>query len=302
MRISDLSRRVEVSAGTLRVWERRYGLLNPRRTAGNARQYSSVDEARIRLMKRYLRSGVPAAQAAELAIAAQFSVNPGRNATVLDTEARRAATEMREALDRFDETSAQRALEKLLTEYSSNAVIRDVLLPYLHDVGERWAANHMTVAQEHFASNFLLARLLAMARGWDRGLGPRALLACAPDEQHTFALIAFGISLHHLGWRITYLGAATPTDMVASVARQLNPDLITISATMAPPPGQPAGVGELSRQWPVSLAGAGADPDLAATCDARYIKEDPVTAAYTISTSETPPSANAVPDTQLIPR
>jgi DNA-binding transcriptional MerR regulator len=208
MRISDLSRRVEVSPGTLRVWERRYGLLNPRRTAGNARQYSSIDEARIRLMKRYLRSGMPAAQAAELAIAARFSVNPGRNATVLDTEARRAATEMREALDRFDETSAQRALEKLLTEYSSIAVIRDVLLPYLHDIGERWAANHMTVAQEHFASNFLLARLLAMARGWDRGLGPRALLACAPDEQHTLALIAFGISLHHLGWRITYLGVS----------------------------------------------------------------------------------------------
>ena len=87
MRISDLSRRVEVSPGTLRVWERRYGLLNPRRTAGNARQYSSIDEARIRLMKRYLRSGMPAAQAAELAIAARFSVNPGRNATVLDTEA-----------------------------------------------------------------------------------------------------------------------------------------------------------------------------------------------------------------------
>jgi MerR family transcriptional regulator, light-induced transcriptional regulator len=287
MRIGDLSRRVDVSADTLRVWERRYGVLKPRRTAGNARLYSSIDEARIRLMKRYLRSGLPAAQAAELAISARFSVNPGRNATVVDTEARSTATEMQEALDRFDETSAQHALEKLLTEYSPLAVVRDVLLPYLRETGERWAAGRVTVAQEHFASNFLLARLLALARGWDRGLGPRALLACAPEEQHTLALIAFGIALHQLGWRITYLGAATPIDMVASAARQLNPDLIMVSCTVDTGLDRHVpGVREISQCWPVALAGAATTAQLASECGARYVREDPVSAAYAIATSE----------------
>jgi MerR family transcriptional regulator, light-induced transcriptional regulator len=287
MRISELSRRVDVSADTLRVWERRYGLLKPRRTRGNARLYSSIDEARIRLMKRYLRSGVPTAQAAELASGARFSVNPGRNAVVVDAEAARTATEMREALDRFDETSAQHALEKLLAEYSSLAVIRDVLLPYLHGVGERWAAGHMTIAQEHFASNFLLARLLGLARGWDRGLGPRALLACAPGEDHTLALIAFGIALHHLGWRITYLGPATPVNMIASAARQLNPDLITISCTVNTGLDRhAAALREISHYWPVALAGAGANAQLATECGARYVREDPVSAAYAIATSD----------------
>jgi hypothetical protein len=43
----------------------------------------------------------------------------------------------------------------------------------------------------------------AISRGWDRGIGPRALIACAPRELHTFGLIAFGIALHDIGWRIT---------------------------------------------------------------------------------------------------
>jgi MerR family transcriptional regulator, light-induced transcriptional regulator len=280
MPISELSRRVGVSTDTLRAWERRYGVLKPRRTAGNARRYTPVDEARIRLMKRYLEQRVPTAQAAELATAALFSVRPGQVTGVSGDDARRTAREMRDALDRFDETSAQRALEKLFAEYSTTTVIGDVLLPYLRDLGERWAANHVTVAQEHFASNFLHARLMALARGWDRGLGPRALLACAPGEQHTFGLIAFGIALHHLGWRITYLGAATPTEMLPPTAQLIGADLVVVSASAcADLQSEVAALATVAGRWPVWLAGAGATAELAAACAARHLDADPITAA-----------------------
>ena len=59
MRISELSRRVGMPSDKLRVWERRYGLLSPRRTAGNIRLYSAVDEARVRLMTRHLGRECP---------------------------------------------------------------------------------------------------------------------------------------------------------------------------------------------------------------------------------------------------
>src|SRR4051794_5578126 len=171
MPISELSRRVGVSAARLRSWERRYGLLQPRRTRGNYRMYSAVDEARVRLMQRHLLEGVPAAQAAELAVAARFSVVPGKATAVRLDEAERTRGEMGEALERFDETGAQRALERLFATFSPITVVRDVLVPYLHEIGERWADAHLSVAQEHFASSFMHARLLALARGWDRGLG-----------------------------------------------------------------------------------------------------------------------------------
>jgi DNA-binding transcriptional MerR regulator len=290
MRISELSRRVGVSSDTLRVWERRYGLLNPRRTAGNIRLYSALDEARVRLMKQHLSQGVPAAQSAEFAKAARLTLRPGRTGQVLDRDAAAAATRMSQALDAFDESGAEQALQRLLSEYAPLAVIRDVIMPYLHEVGERWAAAHMTVAQEHFASNFLHSRLLALARGWDRGLGPHAVLACSPEELHTLGLIAFGIALHSHGWKITYLGAATPIEMIADVAGRLGPDLVVVSASVtgALDPAVPQ-LAELAKRWPLAIGGPSIDPDTAARCHARHLMDDPVTAAASIAADARPP-------------
>jgi DNA-binding transcriptional MerR regulator len=284
MPISELSRRVGVSAARLRAWERRYGLLHPRRTRGNYRLYSAVDEARVRLMQRHLVQGMPAAQAAELATAARFSVVPGTASDVNLAEADAVRHEMQDALERYDETGAQRALERLFATFSPTTVVRDVLLPYLHEIGERWASAHLTVAQEHFASSFLHARLLALARGWDRGLGPRALLACGPGEQHTLGLIAFGIALHQIGWRITYLGADTPIPMVGQVADATEPDIVVIVAAL---PGRLSGrvdeLRDLADRWPLALAGAGVNDALAAACGARHLAQDPVTAAGSVA-------------------
>jgi MerR family transcriptional regulator, light-induced transcriptional regulator len=283
MRISELSRRVGVASDTLRMWERRYGLLSPRRTAGKIRLYSAVDEARVRVMTRHLSQGMPAAQAAELAKAARLTIRPGRRATVLEHDAAAAAARMSEALDAFNESAAEQALQQLLTEYAPLAVIRDVVMPYLYEVGERWSSAHMTIAQEHFASNFLHSRLLALARGWDRGLGPQALLACGPDELHTLGLICFGIALHSHGWRITYLGASTPVDMVGSVASIVRPDLIGVSSSVsgALHPVAPQ-LADLARDWPLAVAGPGTDARLAGLCNATHLGDDPVTAATAV--------------------
>ena len=284
MRISELSRRVGVASDTLRVWERRYGLLQPRRTRGNIRLYSAIDEARVRLMTRYLSEAVPAAQAAELVKAARLTLQAGRTARVQEHDAVMTARQMSDALDAFDESSAEQALQHLLSEYSPLAVIRDFLMPYLYDVGERWATDHMSVAQEHFASNFVHSRLLALARGWDRGLGPRALLACAPGELHTLALIAFGIALHAHGWKITYLGAATPVPMVDAVATQLRPDLIVVTSSVTG--GLHPFLDELRQvagRWPLCIAGPATEERLASRCHATHLAEDAVTAAASIA-------------------
>jgi DNA-binding transcriptional MerR regulator len=285
MPIGELSRRVGVSAARLRSWERRYGLLQPRRTRGNYRLYSAVDEARVRLMGRHLEQGVAPAQAAELAAAVRFSVVPGKATAVGLIEAETARHDMETALEAYDETGAQRALERLFATFTPTTVVRDVLLPYLREIGERWADAHLSVAQEHFASAFLHARLLALARGWDRGLGPRAVLACGPGEQHVLGLIAFGIALHQVGWRIIYLGADTPVPMTAEVAAHVEPDLVVVAAAM---PGRLARSRDdlrmLGEQWPLALAGGGVDDEFARACGARHLAQDPVTAAGSLAT------------------
>jgi MerR family transcriptional regulator, light-induced transcriptional regulator len=284
MRIGDLSGHTGVASHQLRAWERRYGLLKPRRSAGNYRLYSSADAARVRLMQRYLSEGVPAAQAAELTVAARFAVGVGAGRAVPEREVTAAQKDIREALARFDETSAQRTLERLFTAFTPTTVTRDVLLPYMHELGEQWSAGTVSIAEEHFATNFFQGRLLALARGWDRGLGPRALLACAPAEQHALALIAFGIALHELGWRITYLGPDTPIETLAEVAGIIHPELTVMAATMRRQ--LPRHVKELSRfteKWSLALGGPGITERLATQTGARYLAENPVAAASTVS-------------------
>jgi DNA-binding CsgD family transcriptional regulator/DNA-binding transcriptional MerR regulator len=87
MPIGVLSQRVGVSPDLLRKWERRYGVLKPTRTAGNRRLYSRIDEARVQLMLRHMGRRLPAAQAAQLALAAHFKQAPGVTAAMIEQAA-----------------------------------------------------------------------------------------------------------------------------------------------------------------------------------------------------------------------
>ena len=302
LRIGELARRTGVSPELLRAWERRYGLLRPARTQGGYRLYTAADEARIRRMRAYLARGVAAAEAARLAVDAEAQASSAQTApddaeTPGQTDAstpagppaeappprpplRAAASDLAGALDRFEEAEAHDVFDRLLAAYQAETVLRDLLIPYLHDLGERWARGEVSVAQEHFASNLLRGRLLGLARGWGQGRGPTALLACPPGEQHELGLLAFGITLHRRGWRIVYLGPDTPIASIRDAAAGVAPDLVVLAATVPGPLVAHAdAIAALARQTLVALGGAGATAELASHTRARLLDQDPVSAA-----------------------
>jgi DNA-binding transcriptional MerR regulator len=221
LRIGELSRRSGISVELLRAWERRYGLMKPARTAGGLRLYSEEDLERVRAMRSHIASGVAAAEAAALVLR-EVSVTA---APPFEQELQSLAA----ALERFDEPAAQSLLDRMLSTYTLNTVLTDLVLPYLRMLGERWERGEVSVAQEHFASGVLRGRLVAMARAWGQGAGPVALLACLPGEQHDIGLIAFGLALQAQGWRIVYLGVDTPIEMVEQVSAELDPRLVVLS-------------------------------------------------------------------------
>lgn len=284
LRIGALSRRVGVSPELLRAWEQRYGLLQPSRSAGGFRLYSSADQARVVAMQRHLATGLPAAEAARLALAeAGRGVDDaasGGQALVGQLSA-----ELRAALDGFDEPAAHAALDRLFAAFRLQTVIRDVVLPSLRDLGLRWQRGEASVAQEHFASNLLRGRLLGLARGWAEAAGPRAVLACAPGELHDLPLICFGLALGARGWAITYLGPDTPVATIEEALRGRGQALIVISAMTAERfRAVQAELAELARNVRVGLAGAGASRELTdATGAELLLDEDPVTAAERVA-------------------
>jgi DNA-binding transcriptional MerR regulator len=224
LRIGELSKRSGVSPELLRAWERRYGLLTPTRSAGGLRLYSLDDLERVRAMRRHIADGVAAAEAAGLARAGGDEQPPA----ALDPAAARA--QLAEAVDRFDEPHAQAILDRLLALTTLDTLLSEVVLPYLHDVGDGWERGDVSIAHEHFASALLRGRLLGIARGWGRGGGPLAVLACLPGEHHDLGLIACGLALRARGWRVAYLGTDTPLETVAEMSRRLEPGFVVLSA------------------------------------------------------------------------
>jgi len=277
LRIGELSRRAGVSPELLRAWERRYGLLRPTRSPGGLRLYTTDDLQRVRLMKSHLADGLAAAEAAALA-GRSLQEEPARSSLGAT-----AKDELAAALDAYDEPGAQAVLDGLLARATVETVLSDVILPYLEELGERWERGEASVAQEHFSTSVVRGRMLGLARGWGRGLGPVALLACLPGEQHELGLMAFGLALRSHGWRIAYFGADTPLETVEHAAEALEPSLVALSAatTNAVTEAQ-AALASLARRYRVALGGRGA-PGLERADDVLVLTGDPVAEAARVT-------------------
>ena len=272
LRIGEVARRAGVSTAALRAWERRYGLLEPTRTEAGYRLYSAADVARVQSMQAHLADGLSAAEAAGLARMGASAPSPPGPAE--------HAAELWASLDTFDDARAQLAFDRLIGEFSVETVLREAVLPYLRMLGERWSVGDASVAQEHFASTLLRERLLALARGWDGGIGPRAILACPPGERHDLGLVVFGLALRGRGWRVTFFGADTPIDTLAAASARLQPHAVVLAAIASEPLDAVAdGIAALARDHSVFLAAGGADEELASRMGARLLQAGPLEAA-----------------------
>ena len=285
LHIEELSRRVGVSEHLMRVWEMRFGLIGPAHIEDGVRFYASEDEIRILSMRAYLAQGwtpARAANASKITSGDSKSEHPQGNSAKLDLGD--AYSLLRECLDNYDEPAAQSILDGIFADFALETVFRDVLLPYLNEMGIRWAAETLSVGQEHFASNIFRGRLSELARDWAEGNGSTAILACPPGEIHEFALMMAGIMLHRSGWTIRYLGSNTPIGVIIDLAKQTRPELILLSsittkrfATIV------AEMRQLSAIAPVAIAGRGATQEIADECGATLLVGDSVSSPLEIA-------------------
>jgi methanogenic corrinoid protein MtbC1 len=282
VRIGELSRRTGVGVDTLRAWERRYGLLEPRRSPGGFRLYGSGDQERVRAMKALIDSGVSAAEAARLATSGQGPAGLGGSGEAAGDHGPRLTA----ALERFDETDANAIIDDALARFTIGAVASRIFLPVLQEIGTRWERGEVSVAQEHFAAGILRARMLSVGRNWGAGSGPRVLLACPPGERHDLGLIAFGLVLRERGWRITFLGSDTPIETIVDAAADLNPEAVVLAAvTRQRFEAVANGIRKLSGDTRVLIGGGGASQDLGKRLGAQALESDPVRAAAGMPTS-----------------
>jgi DNA-binding transcriptional MerR regulator len=283
-RIAEASRLTGVAPPVLRAWEARYGVPTPKRTRAGYRVFDAEDVALTTAMRDLVSRGVAPAEAARLARTARARGEPDHEARALEA----ARLRLRVALDAWDGETADQIIERLLLTFGLAAALNRVLLPYLHELGERWARGEVTVSHEHFASGVVRARLVACARPWCDAPGPLALLACAPGESHDIGLVGFGLVLHgYFGWRISYLGADAPVDDMTRAAAELRPAAVVLSAV------DPARfeecskpLRELAENVRLAIGGAGASRALARRLGAELLSGDPAVAARSLAAGE----------------
>ncbi len=273
LRIGELARRLELTPDVLRAWERRYGIFDPHRSPGGFRLYSDLDLARAERMQALIAEGLAPAQAALRA--RKESDDAASEAYDGDPIA-----EMRSALESFDEGLAHRALDHLIETFTLESLLSNIVFPYLRDLGARWRGGDITIAQEHFASRILRARLMEIGRGWDDGSGPRVVLACPPGELHDLPLVCLGLALRDRNWRITLLGADTPvptiTDTVLTISAFTAVVAITIGHTIM---DSAAELTALAAHVPLVLTGPGVTDTFSTHVGARLITGDPISVA-----------------------
>lgn len=244
-----------VPADTFRAWERRYGVPLPQRTAGGHRLYSERDIAVIRWLRDRTAEGMNISHAVMLLASAPPAMPPDGSARAPS----RLIGELVDALTSYDAALAERLVSEAFALYPFEDVMLDMIQPAMVEIGERWHSGEITVAAEHFATQFVRRKLSALLNIFENGRSHATILVgCAPNELHDLGTLIISLFLMRQGWHVIYLGPQMPLADLLAAVRTLKPELVCLSATTVEAAAQLAGVAlALQETFPHVLFGYG---------------------------------------------
>jgi MerR family transcriptional regulator, light-induced transcriptional regulator len=233
--IKQAAERTGIAIPTIRVWERRYGVVSPKRTPTGYRLYDDESIARLGAMQRLVEhEGWRPSQAADRIRAASGpeleelnaagrggevrAVPPGRPAIA------EAVTAVVDAARRLDLRTMDETLDDTFAGQRFEAAMDGVVFPALRGIGDAWGRGELDVAREHAASETIRRRIAhyfdAAAR--DPG-GPTIVVGLPPGSRHELGAFAFAVAARRAGLDSVYLGADVPIDAWRQTVRDAHP-------------------------------------------------------------------------------
>jgi MerR family transcriptional regulator, light-induced transcriptional regulator len=239
--ISVVAERTGLSPDLLRVWERRYGVVDPSRDAGGRRLYSDSDIERLRLLAQATAGGRSIGQLLELSTAelAELSRSddaarwrPSRpvggetEASFVDRAFRRTTV--------LDGAGLEAELSRAAAVVGAGRFMDAVVSPLCRRIGDGWHAGEVSIAQEHMATRVVqrvMGRLL-VSLPVDAGAATVVVATVSGDRHEIGALLAAGAAALE-GWRVTYLGADLPASEIAAAATDVSARVVALSSVYA---------------------------------------------------------------------
>ncbi len=239
-RIKAVSQKTSILPVTIRAWERRYQVLTPNREVNSYRLYSDHDIEILKWLKSQVDSGISISQAAneitknphviEIIHTIPEAAKPAPTLKPMPVEILRR--ELFERLVKSNETDASQIFEQAAASISLLDLFEKVINPTLVTIGDEWYNGRILVATEHFASNFLRAKLMTIFQRLPTRHGSKhILIGGAPEEMHELGVLMLAILLRHEGFQVEYLGPDLPLDDLASYAAQEKADMVILSAS-----------------------------------------------------------------------
>lgn len=232
--IKDLERLSGIKAHTIRIWEKRYGIIDPKRTDTNIRLYDDED------LKRVLNIAILKENGYKISEIASFTneqlseqvLSFSANAKHYNTQVNNLILSMIELDDRkFD-----KIITNSTVKIGFEETILYVIYPFLEKIGVLWQIGSINAAQEHFVTNLLRQKLIVAIDGQMSGGNPEAkrfLLFLPETEYHEIGLLFYAYLVKKHGHKIIYLGQSVPFEDVIEVTKLKKPHTIVTSVTAA---------------------------------------------------------------------
>lgn len=240
--------RTGLSPHVIRVWERRYGAVQPARTGTQRRLYSENEVERLSLLRAVTEGGHSIGTVAKLPTAklrelvghehANDKASPTPSVTVPalapplaehDTAAG-ILTECVTAMKSLDAPALDAAMRRGLVALGNQGLLRLVVGPLVQSTGEMWREGEITAAHEHFVSAAMRTFLGRTAGGFGESGGAPLVVVGTPTGQiHELGALLAGATAANLGWRVVYLGASLPAAEIAGAALQRGARAVALS-------------------------------------------------------------------------
>lgn len=241
-----VSRLTGLSPDTIRVWQRRYGAVDPQRTEGNARRFTAADVRRLVLLRDAVEHGHKISDIAKLgeeALRGLLEQTEGLDdhaALAAGGEPRDDFAKVREdylsAITRFEARRASEILARAASLLPPGDFVQKTVIPIMHEVGERWTHEELGIAHEHLVSAHVRSLLDTLLRFVTPQPGaPTVLVTTPPEHLHEFGALAGAFLAASRGFEPVYLGPNLPEEEILTAAELSRADLLILSVARDTP-------------------------------------------------------------------
>lgn len=228
-KIKDLAALSGIKAHTIRIWEKRYGLLTPDRNDAKVRSYNEEE------LKRLLNISIlyhADWKISKIAALSDDAIRKQAEHYTTDYQSKNAVvTLFVEALLAFDHIKFERILDRVIQKEGFEAVYRYYLLPFLKRIGVLWIVDTITPAQEHMISNLIRQKLIVSINNLEHSSNDSvdALLFTPSNEFHEIGLLYYHFALRKRGENVVYLGVDVPLQALEKTINEVRPAKIIMS-------------------------------------------------------------------------